>query len=206
MEILILVFSLIIDSFVASIAYGADKIKIPNLSVIIINIVSCLMLSISLLLGGYLENIMPEFLPKYISFFIFICLGIYKLFEGFFKKYISKVSKLERPLTFKLFDFKFALTVYADETKADFDKSKNISLKESIYLAIALSLDSLAVGFGASFININSLFMILFCFIFGILSIKIGSYLGEKFLPSNSNSNLSWISGICLLLIAFLKL
>ncbi|WP_024615235.1 sporulation membrane protein YtaF [Clostridium sp. Ade.TY] len=206
MEILILVFSLIIDSFVASIAYGADKIKIPNLSVIIINIVSCLMLSISLLLGGYLENIMPEFLPKYISFFIFICLGIYKLFEGFFKKYISKVSKLERPLTFKLFDFKFALTVYADETKADFDKSKKISIKESIYLSLALSIDSLAVGFGASFLNINPLLLLSTCFLLGVLAIKLGSYIGSNVLKKQTNSDFSWVSGICLLLIAFLKL
>lgn len=206
MEILILVFSLIIDSFVASIAYGADKIKIPNLSVIIINIVSCLMLSISLLLGGYLENIMPEFLPKYISFFIFICLGIYKLFEGFFKKYISKFSKLEKPLTFKLFDFKFALTVYADETKADFDKSKKISIKESIYLSLALSIDSLAVGFGASFLNINPLLLLSTCFLLGVLAIKLGSYIGSNVLKKQTNSDFSWVSGICLLLIAFLKL
>lgn len=206
MEILILVFSLIIDSFVASIAYGADKIKIPNLSVIIINIVSCLMLSISLLLGGYLENIMPEFLPKYISFFIFICLGIYKLFEGFFKKYISKFSKLEKPLTFKLFDFKFALTVYADETKADFDKSKKISIKESIYLSLALSIDSLAIGFGASFLNINPLLLLSTCFLLGVLAIKLGSYIGSNVLKKQTNSDFSWVSGICLLLIAFLKL
>ncbi|MDQ0149579.1 sporulation membrane protein YtaF [Eubacterium multiforme] len=206
MEALILVFSLVIDSFVASIAYSANKIKIPNIYIIVMNIVSCLILTMSLTLGNYLEGILPNYLPKYISFFIFTSLGVYKLFEGFFKRYMSKFSKLREPLTIKLFDFKLAFQVYIDETKADFDKSKNISLKESIYLAMALSLDSLAVGFGASFININSLFMILFCFIFGICSIKIGSYLGEKFLPSNSNNNLSWISGICLLLIAFLKL
>ncbi|WWU66610.1 manganese efflux pump [Clostridium baratii] len=74
-----------------------------------------------------------------------------------------------------------------------------------MYLAIALSIDSLAVGFGASFINVNSLFMIMTCFIFGIASIKIGSYIGKNMI-SSSNNNLSWVSGICLLVIAFLKL
>ncbi|MDO5038670.1 sporulation membrane protein YtaF [Clostridium sp.] len=206
MEILILVFSLVIDSFVASIAYGADKIKIPNLSVIIINVVSCAMLAISLLLGNYLENIMPKFLPKYISFFIFVCLGIYKLFEVFFKKYISNFSKLDKPLTFKLFDFKFALTVYIDETKADFDKSKKISIKESIYLALALSIDSLAVGFGASFLSISPLLLLIACFLLGILAIKLGCYIGSNVLKKQTNTDLSWLSGICLLLIAFLKL
>lgn len=206
MEVLILVLSLVIDSFVASIAYGADKIKIPNIYIIIMNIISCLILTFSLTLGNCLEDIMPPYLPKYISFAIFVILGVYKLFEGFFKKYMSKFLKNKEKLTFKLFDFKFILQVYIDETKADFDESKTISLKESIYLAMALSIDSLAVGFGASFININPLLMIIFCFIFGICSIKLGSFIGKKLLPKNSNKNLSWLSGLCLLLVAFLKL
>mgnify|MGYP003541224465 CR=1 FL=1 len=90
MEVLILVLSLVIDSFVASIAYGADKIKIPNLYIIIMNIISCLILTFSLTLGSYLEDIMPSYLPKYISFSIFVILGVYKLFEGFF---IAKIKK-----------------------------------------------------------------------------------------------------------------
>ncbi|MGL4571111.1 MAG: sporulation membrane protein YtaF [Clostridium sp.] len=205
MEAIILVFSLVIDSFVASIAYGADKIKIPNIYIIIMNIISAGILAASLFLGNYLEGVLPSYLPKIISFAIFLTLGIYKLFEGFFKRFMNKFYNSTKPLTFKLFDFKFALEVYLDEKKADFDKSKNISLKESIYLALALSIDSLAVGFGASFINVNSLFMIITCFLFGIISIKLGSFIGKKIIPS-SNSNLSWVSGLCLLLIAFLKL
>ncbi|MEG1003989.1 sporulation membrane protein YtaF [Clostridium sp.] len=205
MEAIILVFSLVIDSFVASIAYGADKIKIPNIYIIIMNIISAGILATSLFLGNYLEGVLPSYLPKIISFSIFLTLGIYKLFEGFFKRFMNKFSNTTKPLTFKLFDFKFALEVYLDEKKADFDKSKNISLKESIYLALALSIDSLAVGFGASFINVNSLFMIITCFLFGIISIKLGSFIGKKIVPS-SNNNLSWVSGLCLLLIAFLKL
>ncbi|AIY84333.1 MULTISPECIES: sporulation membrane protein YtaF [Bacillota] len=205
METIILVFSLVIDSFVASIAYGADKIKIPNTYIIVMNIISAGILALSLLLGNYIEDILPSYLPKFISFSIFTILGIYKLFEGVFKKFMNKYTNTTKPLTFKLFDFKFALEVYLDEKKADYDRSKNISLKESIYLAIALSIDSLAVGFGASFINVNSLFMIMTCFIFGIASIKIGSYIGKNMI-SSSNNNLSWVSGICLLVIAFLKL
>ena len=54
METIILVFSLVIDSFVASIAYGADKIKIPNTYIIVMNIISAGILALSLLLGNYI--------------------------------------------------------------------------------------------------------------------------------------------------------
>lgn len=205
MEIIIIIISLVLDSFVASIGYSAEKIKIPNISVITINIVSCLILTLSLFLGNYIKEFLPAEVATSLSFVIFLTLGIYKLFEGISKKYLSKFSTYNKPLTFKLFDFKFALQVYIDEKKADFDNSKKISLKESIYLALALSLDSFTVGLGISFLQINNLFFITLCFLFGISSFKLGSFIGNKYV-SKSDLNISPFAGLLLLLIAFTKL
>ena len=149
-EALILVLSVSIDSFLASISYGTSKIKIPLRSALIIDIISSSMLGISLIIGGILQNYISLNIAKAISFVVLFFLGFYRLFESLFKSYINKKSKEVSPFKFKLFDFNFVLQVYANEIKADFDKSKNLSSKESIYLAFALSLDSLAVGFGSS--------------------------------------------------------
>ena len=129
----------------------------------------------------------------------------YKLFEVLIKKYFKKFSLHKKPLTFKAFDMNFALNVYIDEKSADFDKSKAISLKESVYLSLALSLDSLAVGIGISFMQINYVLLIVLCFILGVLSFKFGILLG-KTLVSKREINLSWLSGLILLLISFTKL
>ena len=55
-ETLILVLSVSIDSFLASISYGTSKIKIPLRSALIIDIISSSMLGISLIIGGILQN------------------------------------------------------------------------------------------------------------------------------------------------------
>ena len=57
-ESLILVLSLCIDTFVAGIAYGTDRIKIPVSSAIIINGVCSLFLTVSLFLVAIFKNIL----------------------------------------------------------------------------------------------------------------------------------------------------
>jgi putative sporulation protein YtaF len=204
LDTLILVISVSIDSFLASVSYGTSKIKIPLLSALIIDIVSCSMLGVSLLIGELFKGYIPLTLAKSISFLLLFSIGIYRLFESILKNYIKKNSKKSSPLTFKIFDLKFVLQVYADETKADFDKSKVLSSKEAFYLAIALSLDSLAVGFSSSLISVNYLESILFSLIIGFLSIITGSFIGLKFVE-NSKIDLSWISGILIILLAFIR-
>lgn len=204
LETILLVLSVSIDSFVASIAYGTDKIKIPISSALIIDVVCSLMLGISLFLGSFLKNYIPISLARGISFLILFLLGIYRLFEYLFKSYINKKSNINKPLTFKLFDFNFVLKVYADEVKADFDNSKILSAKEAFYLAFALSLDSLAVGFGSSLLAINYISAIITCLLVGIIAILTGVYIGRKFIEK-ANLNLSWLSGALLIVLAFMR-
>lgn len=204
LETLILVLSVSIDSFLASISYGTSKIKIPLKSILILDIISSTMLGLSLLIGGLLQNYISLNIAKIISFIILFCLGLYRLFEGMLKTYINKNYKNFSPLKFKLFDFQFVLQVYADETKADFDNSKTLSSREAMYLAFALSLDSLAVGFGSSLISINYMQVFIFSLFIGFMLILLGSYIGKKFIE-NLNLNLSWLSGLLLILLAFLR-
>lgn len=204
LESLLLVSSLCIDSFVASIAYGTSKINIPPLSTIIINLVCTSTLAFSLFLGSVVKNFLPGNIPAILGFILLITLGVYRLFEYMFKSYITKKSRSDIPLTFKIFDFNFVLEVYADEIKADFDKSKSLNSKESFYLALALSLDSIAVGFGSSLVNINYLQVLILCFIIGILAVSIGVFLGRKF-AEKLNLELSWLSGILLIILAIVR-
>lgn len=201
---LLLVSSLCIDSFVASISYGTSKIRIPPLSIIIINLVCTATLACSLLIGSIFKSFLPGDLPVILGFMLLMALGIYRLFEYIFKSYISKRSKSDSPLKFKIFDFQFVLQVYANEIKADFDNSKSLNIKESFYLALALSLDSLAVGFGSSLCNINYTQVLILCFVIGILCVSLGVFIGRKF-AQKLHLELSWLSGVLLILLAILR-
>lgn len=205
LESLLLVSSLCIDSFVASIAYGTSKIRIPFISKIIINLVCTLTLACSLLIGSLVKSFLPNNIPMILGFLLLMALGIYRLFESIFKSYITIYSKSDIPLTFKLFDFQFVLQVYANEIKADFDNSKSLNIKESFYLGLALSLDSLAVGIGSSLCNVNYAEVILLCFVIGLILISIGAFLGKKFVQK-IDLDLSWLSGALLILLAILRI
>lgn len=205
LESLLLVSSLCIDSFVASIAYGTSKIRIPPLCILIMNLVCTLTLACSFFIGSIFRSLLPDNLPVLLGFLLLMLLGVYRLFEYIFKAYIFKYSKSDKPLTFKLFDFQFVLQVYADETKADFDNSKCLNIKESFYLALALSLDSLTVGIGSSLCNINYIQVLILCFVIGMLLVSIGVFLGRKF-AQKIHFELSWLSGVLLILLAILRI
>lgn len=203
MENLLLVLALSLDAFVASIAYGTNKIKIPRLSIIIINILCSLSLGFSLILGSQVRKLLPGNLASYISFIILFLLGIYYLFESIIKSYLK--SKIGEKLKIKLFGIWLIIDIYIDGTKADLNLSKKLDSKEAIYLAIALSLDSLAVGFGSSLVGVKILNIMGLSLVIGIFAICFGVRLGKK-LVEKMDINLSWLSGILLIILAILKL
>lgn len=203
-ESLLLVSSLSIDSFVASIAYGTSKIKIPVLSALIISIVSTVTLGLSLFLGSIVKDFIPISCAGILGFILLISLGIYRIFEFIFKSYISKKQKSKKTLEFKIFDFNFVLQIYADETKADFDKSLYLSPMEAFYLAFAMSLDSLAVGFSSSLCSVNYFEVITLSLIIGFVLIIIGFNIGLAF-SKKIHIELSWLSGVLLIILACIR-
>lgn len=202
---LILVLSLCIDTFVTSIVYSSNKIKIPVVSGLIIDTICSLFLAISLFFGYLIKDFIPINIASTISFLLLLILGVYRLFEAFFKNLIKKYYDKGSPLTFKIFEFKFILQIYADEIKADLDESKILSPKEAFFLAVALSLDSLTVGFGCSLGTVNYLATVLLSFLVGALLLVLGGYVGKN-ISKNYNLNLSWLSGVLLIILAFIRI
>lgn len=205
LETLLLVIVLSLDAFVASIAYGTNKIRIPVSSVAVISAICSFIFAISLALGSILKLILPDGFETMISFIILMLLGVYYLLEGIIKAHLRKSESSNKKIKFKLADIQLVLDIYLDETKADLDSSKNLNPKEALYLAIALSIDSLAVGFASSLGNINCILAVLFSLIVGATAILVGLFIGRK-LAETAKINLSWLSGALLLVLALLKL
>ncbi len=205
MESVLLVLALSLDAFVASMAYGTNKIKIPFISMTIINLVCSMFLALSVFFGTLLRQLLPQNITIIISFSILMFLGTYYLFESLVKTFLERKSDPSQKVKFKLFNVWFIIDIYIDETKADLDNSKILSSKEALYLAIALSLDSLAIGFGSSLGNINYLNVILLSLVSDMIAIWLGLFIGRKFVEK-SKLNLSWLAGIILIILAVLKL
>ena len=189
-----LVLALSVDTFIASLSYESDKIKIPVSSNLIISFICSFSLIISLCLGNLISNIINIYILKWLSFFILFTIGIVKLFNSFIKNIINKTFLF----TFK--NINFVIEIYGDYKKADFDKSKTLSKKEAIFLGLALSIDSLASGLAFQ-VNFKTVLII---FILSIL-INFLSVFAAKIIKK-INFNISLIGGIIFIILAFLKI
>lgn len=204
-EVFILVVALSVDAFLASFAYGVDKIRIPFSSILVISSMSSGILGLFLFAGQLAKLWIPPRLAAEISFVLLFMVGFLKLFDGLMKMIIRQYSLLEKKLNFHIFDFKFILTVYADPNKADTDKGGILSAKEAISLGIALSIDSAAAGLGAGVASMPIFLSIVLALGTSIGAVFLGALAGGV-VAKRFSLDFSWVSGVLLILLAFSKL
>ncbi len=204
-QTIFLVVALSIDAFVVSASYGANKITIPILSSLLMTLICTLSLAISLFLGSALSSIVSPSLTKIMACSLLIFLGIEQLFDSYIKSLIKKNKNLEKKVQFKISDLKFVLNIYADPQTADIDKSKSLSLFESIFLATALSLDGLVVGFGAGLVQISIIKILICSLIINLLAIIGGFFIGN-IIGKKCKLDLSFLSGTILIILAIMTI
>ena len=201
----LLALALSIDALAAAFAYGNQKVKIPISYILIVSVVCSSLLAISICFGKLLKGLMSLSFSRSLCFAILMILGIIKLFEFAIKAFIKKKRVLHSSIGFSFASLHFILDIYADPMEADRDASNSLSLGEAIALAVALSLDGLVAGFGFSVSSEGVLPLVIISFVFGFLALKVGELLGRK-LAKRSSLDLSFVSGILLIVLAIFKL
>lgn len=204
-EAAVLASSLSIDAFTAGFAYGSKNIKIPFLSIQIINLICSAVTGLSLCLGAVLRPYLPEGLSLVIAFTLLFLIGMSKLLDSVTKSVIRKHTRMDKEIRFSLFNFKFILNMYADPEDADADVSGSISPMEAAALAISLSLDGIAVGFGAALTPVNGWAVFVCSLVTNMAAITLGRFVGHK-AASNLPFNITWLSGVVLIVLAISKL
>ena len=204
-EAILITSALSVDTFVASFAYGSNKIKIPILSISIITIICSFVLVSSLLLGTLVSEFIPIWLTAALSFIILFSLGVFKLIDSIIKSKIKKNKSFTTQNKNSILNLKFILSLYTNPENADIDQSRFISPMEATILAFALSLDGFAVGFGAALGDTSIITILIASLVIGFVAIVTGSYLGNK-VSTKLKSDLSWLSGVILIVLAFLSL
>lgn len=205
LEAFLLVTALSTDAFVSGFSYGASKIKIPLPSALVIAFICSGTLALALFFGGFLGNYIPETITTSICLLLLFALGLTKLFDSGVKALIRRQEKLTKHIHFSFFRLRFILKIYADPEVADRDHSRILSPSEAMLLALALSLDGLAVGFSAGISQSSPYLILAFSLIYDLFAISLGAKLGQKF-SKRSRLDLSWLGGVLLLVLALHKL
>ena len=206
-EAALLASSLSVDALTAGFAYGSKRIRIPMLSVQVINLICCASLGIAMFFGYLLKPMLPEGLAAGIAFAVLFVIGVTKPMDGIVKGIIRKRMGTEKSKAFKFsaFDIQFILHLYANPEAADADVSAHLSASEAAALAVALSLDGVAVGFAAVLAGINPWAVLVWSFFTNPAAIFLGCRIG-KVLAEKVTWNISWLGGVVLIALAFWRL
>lgn len=204
-ESLLMVLAISLDSFAIGLAYGTKDIELPAKSLVAINMVCTFFLGIAIFFGSTVKKILDIKTASVISFLILLTLGLYYFLDSVLESIIKKKKFKNKKFKLKFPSINIIINIAIDGTKADINSSGDIDLKEAIYLAIALSIDALAVGFGSSLGNINYKEVLVFFFLINIFTIILGLFLGRK-IVSKVKINLSWLSGLILIFLGLSNL
>ena len=205
LQILILVLALCMDTFVASIAYGANKVNITWKKVFFMNGICSGCLGAALGLGGFIDNLIPENFTKAVCCTSLLLLGLIKLSDFLIKKYINSHCAVRKDISFSFSGLQVIVSIYGDPMAADWDRSQSLSWKESAFLAFAMSIDSLVAGTLAAFMRVPLGLTVITAFVMGIIVMYAGMYLGKK-LAAKCSWDLSWISGCLFIVLALSKI
>lgn len=198
-ELIFIIFALCFDSFAISVSYGISDIRILMSSVAIIGIVSGAVLAFSFAVASPLgEIISQEVCHKIGASLILILAGISlakSAIDSAVRKNIRPKSKL--------------LCMYINETLADTDKSKTLTVKEALLLAPALSSDGLAIGIctGPSMCMKSKIIAVILAVMMSVFLVSIGQIVGRKmFLKLGKKVELNCFQGIILLVLGLCML
>ena len=197
--------ALSLDSLVAFFGYGMENIKVPFKRLILIITLNTFVLACGLLLGFLLAGAINTSFEKYLSFSLLLITGLCKLFSSLLKIWLNRKSNDKNPIKIKFLDYNLFLSVCLDPVKADLNKDKILSLKESFLIGTILSLDSLGVGIGIGISDSFPYLIIIFSFVIGLIFSFLGNILGKK-ISKLTKINFSWLSGLILIILAIVKL
>ena len=204
---LVLALSVSIDSFGIGITYGIRNTKIFRAAKVILFAISILVTSLSIHLGSFLSNMFSEAFTKWIGACFLVLMGLWIIYQAInTKKEEEKAlnnSSFPTIYEFMIHFLGITIQIIRNPISSDLDNSKCIDWKESIYLGLCLSIDSLCIGICSSMIGYSSFLFPILVATFQLVFLSIGRVLGNKILsisniPENIWSTLSGVLLICI--------
>lgn len=203
---LVLALSVSIDSLGIGITYGIRNIKIFRSAKVILFTISILLTYLSINLGSLLSNIFSKTFTKWIGACFLILMGLWIIYQALNtkKREEETLNNISSPIIYQFMIRFLGITVkiIRNPISSDLDHSKGIDWKESIYLGLCLSIDSLCIGICSSIIGYSSFLFPILVATFQLIFLSIGRILGNKIfsisnIPENIWSTLSGVLLIC---------
>lgn len=175
------------DNLVVGLSYGINKIKINQLSNFIIALITVAGTFLSMSLSKVVLKLIPINLSNIIGGLILILIGARTIIRPLLKK-SNPDSILDHPEI------------------ADKDKSQDISAKEAVPLAVALSINNIGLGIGASITGLNIAITLLLTLIISLFMIRIGHFLGINYISKVIGKKTEIVSGLLIMILGVIEI
>ena len=200
--------SLSMDALGIGISYGLRSIKVPNLPKIIIGFISLLFTAIAIEIGNIIVLLLPDYLTKLIGAGMLAVLGMIIVIQAVWKnkKVISENTKKDKTWLWNIKSL--GITVKITRAPEVLDKNSNkMSVKESIYMGVALSIDSFGAGISSAVSGMNNLFVPIMVGVCQFVFLSFGIICGQKLTSfKRIDSDIFMVlSGALLIILAFVR-
>lgn len=186
-SLLVFVISANVDNFTVGIAYGIRKIQFGCLSNLIIAGVTAAGTFLSMTIGTGIERVLPGAVANAAGSLMLVGIGLWILGSWFREG--ERRRKRENRLG----------RVMRDPESADRDHSGIITARESLPLALALTVNNFGLGVGASITGLAPAAATAGAFVCSLLAIAAGSRLGAGRLAGRTGRYATMISGLLIL-------
>ncbi|MHC5862902.1 sporulation membrane protein YtaF [Nostoc sp.] len=165
-----------IDNFAVGIAYGVKNIKIGILANLVIAIFSAFGAYLSMSAGEAFGRFLSADVANFVGFIALLGVGLLGIWDTFRSKRQETVNRNKSSVN------QLDYTIFLEKPElADLDNSRFIDFRESLALAFALTINNVAGGFGAGLSGLNIPVTTFITFLFSLLAIKFGYFMGKKF-------------------------
>ena len=194
-----------IDSLTAGLTYGIQRVKLRPAACLILIVIPSLFITTANRIGSFLFFLLPQTALPFLSFTLLALLGLSKLTESLLRLLTRKYPSLTRNWGLKIKQINIIFTVYLSPEDANQEDLQILSAKEALLLSLALSLDSVLAGMAFTAERLPLLPLFLLAALFNLLLFGAGYGFGHL-VSSVLRVDLSWLSGLFLLLLALQSL
>lgn len=205
-SLILLAFTLSLDSCSVGLTYGLRNVRIPLKSIAVIGICSAVIMMISMGIGHMISQVFSQVIATRIGGIVLIGIGVWVLYQSFQgdKKEVSQQK--EKVWNLEITSLGLVIQILRKPTVADFDKSGTISGMEAFMLGMALSLDSFGAGIGASLLGFSPILMAGLVAVMSTLFLFVGIKLGTILSNMQWLQKFTFLPGILLIIIGIWKM
>lgn len=206
LPILLLAISSNGDNVAVGVAYGLGRINVPLTSNLLIAVVTGVCTLVSMLIGQGIGSMMPPRLANSMGGVIIAAIGGWVIVQSLRSNRQRNARPVEGATHRQPGIFQQLVLVLDNPVGADSNFSRQIELKESWFLAVALSLNNAVNGVAAGMVGMNPLLLTFAVMLFSMVMLSAGlaagSQIGKRWLAGFSGV----LSGLMLMLLGLYEI